>query len=211
MKDIKWWHRILMPDGTYTDGVVWHGPDGGDWPTQRFGIPEDLTGKRVIDIGAWDGFFSFEAEKRGADFVLATDCTQAAGGNPSGTAGFEYARGARASKVAFKRLNIERMQHEYTYDLVMCFGVLYHLKSPLLAMENLANLTTEGGTCLIETAISYQPGSLLEYKPGHDNDPTNYFYPTVNWVHDAAREAGFTKSATICHKEGRATFRLEKI
>ena len=33
----------------------------------RFPFPTDLTGKRVLDIGAWDGWFSFEAERHGAD------------------------------------------------------------------------------------------------------------------------------------------------
>jgi tRNA (mo5U34)-methyltransferase len=32
----------------------------------QFPIPENLTGKRVLDIGAWDGWFSFEMERRGA-------------------------------------------------------------------------------------------------------------------------------------------------
>ena len=72
-KQISWWHRIQMPDGSYTPGLVVHGSDGGDWPTTRFGMPEDLTGKTVMDVGAWDGFFSFEAEKRGAKYVLAAD------------------------------------------------------------------------------------------------------------------------------------------
>ena len=30
-----------------------------------YGIPEDLTGKRVLDVGAWDGYWSFEALRRG--------------------------------------------------------------------------------------------------------------------------------------------------
>src|SRR6266436_2822961 len=36
-------------------------------------IPQDLTGKTVLDIGAWDGYFSFEFERRGAKRVLAID------------------------------------------------------------------------------------------------------------------------------------------
>ncbi len=36
-------------------------------------IPADLTGKTVLDIGAYDGFFSFEFERRGAARVLAID------------------------------------------------------------------------------------------------------------------------------------------
>ena len=33
----------------------------------------DLHGKTVLDIGAWDGFYSFEAERRGATRVVALD------------------------------------------------------------------------------------------------------------------------------------------
>jgi hypothetical protein len=29
-------------------------------------MPERLDDRSVLDIGAWDGFFSFEAERRGA-------------------------------------------------------------------------------------------------------------------------------------------------
>src|SRR5258706_14494121 len=36
-------------------------------------IPADLSGKTVLDVGAWDGFFSFEFERRGAKRVLAID------------------------------------------------------------------------------------------------------------------------------------------
>jgi tRNA (mo5U34)-methyltransferase len=37
-----------------------------------FRLP-DLRGKTVLDINAWDGFFSFEAERRGARRVVALD------------------------------------------------------------------------------------------------------------------------------------------
>ena len=37
------------------------------------GIPEDLSGKTVLDIGTADGFYSFLAEHRGAKRVLALD------------------------------------------------------------------------------------------------------------------------------------------
>jgi tRNA (mo5U34)-methyltransferase len=35
-------------------------------------ISDDLTGKTVLDVGAWDGFFTFELERRGAK-VTAVD------------------------------------------------------------------------------------------------------------------------------------------
>jgi tRNA (mo5U34)-methyltransferase len=212
---IRWWHRIRMPDGSYTPGEVIHGPDGGDWPTTRFAMPENLSGKTVIDVGAWDGFFSFEAEGRGAKLVVAVDCERSEGGNWGGTKGFNFARKQLKSKVQFRHLNIEKpgsVDGFATFDLVLCYGVLYHLKSPLLAIENLSKLTKVSGQCLLETAISKSTNiPSLEYHPGWQDDPTNYFYPNLEWVTLAARENGF-KNIKLFHNSGhgRAVFILEK-
>ena len=35
------------------------------------GLPEKLAGKRILDIGAWNGCISFECERRGAADILA--------------------------------------------------------------------------------------------------------------------------------------------
>src|ERR1051326_1573020 len=65
---IQWWHRIDLGNGIITPGR-----DQTQDRLPGLGIPEDLRGLSVLDIGAWDGFFSFEAERRGAKRVLATD------------------------------------------------------------------------------------------------------------------------------------------
>jgi tRNA (mo5U34)-methyltransferase len=214
-EQIRWWHRINMPDGSYTPGIVFHGPDGGDWPTTRFGMPENLIGKTVIDVGAWDGFFSFEAEKRGAKSVLAADCDRSEGGNWGGTKGFNYAKKKLKSKVKFRRLNIEKpgcADGFGAFDLVLCYGVLYHLKCPLLAIENLSKLTKDGGRCLVETAISKDTIiPSLEYRPGYEDDPTNFFFPNREWIELAAKENGF-KNTRLFHESSdkRAVLILEK-
>jgi len=61
-----WYHRIELPDGTVTPG--WAPIDAS-----KYGIPDDLTGKRVLDIGAWDGYWTWEALRRGAKEVVAID------------------------------------------------------------------------------------------------------------------------------------------
>ena len=38
----------------------------------RYGLPEDLTGLRAIDVGTFEGFWAFELERRGAH-VTALD------------------------------------------------------------------------------------------------------------------------------------------
>lgn len=62
----KWYHRIALPDGTVTGGWAPLCPE-------RYSIPPDLTGKHVLDIGAWDGYWTWEALKRGAAEVVAID------------------------------------------------------------------------------------------------------------------------------------------
>jgi tRNA (mo5U34)-methyltransferase len=49
-----WYHRIELPGGVTTPGWA---PLSAD----AYRLPSDLAGKRVLDIGAWDGFWSFEA------------------------------------------------------------------------------------------------------------------------------------------------------
>lgn len=89
---IRWFHRIDLGQGIITPGV-------GDSPAELacLGMPADLSGKTVLDIGAWNGFYSFEAERRGARRVLATDSF--VWSHPHyGQEGFNLARGSWAAK-----------------------------------------------------------------------------------------------------------------
>jgi tRNA (mo5U34)-methyltransferase len=67
---IFWWHSLDLGQGVVTPGhktpeVLRVELEAQRWP--------ELRGKAVLDIGAWDGFFSFEAERRGAGRVVALD------------------------------------------------------------------------------------------------------------------------------------------
>lgn len=220
MTDIHWWHRIRMPDGSYTPGMVNHGPDGGDWPTTRFGMPKDMTGMRVLDIGAWDGFFSFEAERRGAELVVASDVhgetSFTNGGNWGGTKGFLYAREALKSKVQWEQMDITNPDHSESmwkkygkFDLIMCFGVLYHIPSDLgvlVALYRLKGLAKK--TILIETASNDDRSTRprLDFNPGRDCDPTNFYYPNPAYI----RRHILPKSSQIVYDLGnRFTMELD--
>src|SRR4051812_18156645 len=60
------WHHTMDLGG----GVVTPGRDATEANLARIQMPASLAGKTVLDIGAWDGFYSFEAERRGADRVV---------------------------------------------------------------------------------------------------------------------------------------------
>src|SRR6476646_5997881 len=92
---IHWFHSHTFPDGETTQG---------DKPADTLRkeaeviFRHDVAGKSVLDVGAWDGFFSFEAERRGASRVLATDHFSWRGGGWGTKEGFELARTVLGSR-----------------------------------------------------------------------------------------------------------------
>ncbi|MFP5318296.1 MAG: class I SAM-dependent methyltransferase [Acidimicrobiia bacterium] len=65
-----WWHSIDLGEGVVTPGRKSAELLAAEW--DALDLP-DLRGKAVLDVGAWDGYFSFEAERRGAARVVALD------------------------------------------------------------------------------------------------------------------------------------------
>src|SRR5690606_4371760 len=84
-----WYHQIELAPGIVTPGV-----NDSAYTLARLDFPDDLSGKRAIDIGARDGFFSFELERRGAE-VLAVDMM------PREQTGFAVAADVLGSKVEY--------------------------------------------------------------------------------------------------------------
>lgn len=138
-----WYHSIELPDGSVIPGLI-----GVEQLKERFAkypIPADLTGKRALDIGAWTGWCSFELERRGAQ-VVAVDCMD--------LEEFRAAHKLLGSKVDYRVLDADELSPELlgTFDIVVFFGVLYHLRNPLLALENICRLTTD--MALVESYVT---------------------------------------------------------
>ena len=70
MDDLFWWHSIDLGGGVVTPGVKSQALLATEWDTLQ--LP-NLTGLSVLDIGGWDGYFAFEAERRGAARVAVLD------------------------------------------------------------------------------------------------------------------------------------------
>src|SRR5439155_26964977 len=113
---IRWFQQIDLGNGIVTPGAE-HSPG----KLEILGIPDDLRGWSVLDVGAWDGYFSFEAERRGARRVLVTDHFCWGGGGWGTKAGFDLARKVRHSKVHSKRIDVMDHSPETvgTFDLVL--------------------------------------------------------------------------------------------
>ncbi|MBV8809180.1 MAG: methyltransferase domain-containing protein, partial [Acidobacteriaceae bacterium] len=133
-----WFQRIELPGGLQTPG--WSDPKVEKLP--YFGLPEKTTGMRVLDIGHAEGFFSFEAEKRGATEVIAID------NYPPMIRKFEICRAALESRVHSYLTSVYDLDPKTfgTFDLVMFYGVLYHLRHPILALQHIHSVCS--GTLL---------------------------------------------------------------
>jgi tRNA (mo5U34)-methyltransferase len=68
--DTFWWHSIDLGGGVVTPGAKSPAHLAAEWEALR--LPE-LGGKSVLDVGTWDGYFAFEAERSGAASVVALD------------------------------------------------------------------------------------------------------------------------------------------
>jgi tRNA (mo5U34)-methyltransferase len=189
---ICWFHKIDLGHGIVTPGV-----DNSPEKLPTFGIPDDLHDWTVLDVGAWDGFFSFEAERRGARRVLATDHFCWGGGGWGTGAGFELAREVLHSRVEGKRIDVLDLSPRTVgvFDLVLFLGVLYHMRHPLLALERIASVTKK--RLILETHVDMLdcPRPAMAYYPGTElgGDPTNWCGPNPAMVDAMLKTAGFQK------------------
>ena len=196
---IRWYHTMDLGHGVVTKGV-----DNTDFRLARIGLPASLVGRTVLDIGAWDGFFSFEAERRGASRVVATDYYSWRGvgwGTANGKAGFELARAALGSKIDDVEIDVMDLSPERvgTFDVVLFLGVLYHLRHPLLALERVASVTRE--LLILETVVDMlgfrRPAMAFYPDRELNNDPTNWWAPNVAAVDGMLRTVGFEHIRTV--------------
>jgi tRNA (mo5U34)-methyltransferase len=170
-----WFHTIELRPGITTPGKSdEHGT------LAHLDLPADLSGLSVLDIGCWDGFFSFECERRGAARVVASDVWETAGRGGFDLAREELASGAEPLQASVYDLP-EALGGE-RFDLVLFLGVLYHLKHPLLALEKVAQVTAPGGLAVIETVIDKETmfgRPSMVFFPGAElnRDPTNWWAP----------------------------------
>ena len=204
-EEISAWHqRWEIFDGVFTPGrnPVSELLDG-------VGLPKDLTGKRILDVGAFNCCFSFECERRGAAEVVAMDLQ-----DPRDL-GFTTLKNLVGSeRVRFEQgsaYNLDRAKLGQ-FDIVLFLGVLYHLRYPLLAFDQLRKVTA--GTLYVETLVidhrfleggrdfqllgdyhsSLPNVPLWQFYKGNEmaNDHSNWFGPNVRAVLDGLASAGFS-------------------
>jgi tRNA (mo5U34)-methyltransferase len=173
-----WFQRIEVLPGVFSSG--WGDPVVEKLP--YFGLPADLTNKRVLDIGCAEGFFSFEAERRGAREVIGIDSF------PDSIRRFNITKAARQSNATAFLMSVYDLEPKRlgTFDIVLFYGVFYHLKHPQHALERIRTVCT--GEILFQTLISEEPAlkgtPWARYYPyGMMSGANNELWdPTIFWA-----------------------------
>ena len=189
---IDWYHTIDLGNGIVTPGV--------DNTRERLPVmqmPPDLTGKSVLDIGAWVGFFSFEAERRGASRVLAVDSFSWHGDGWGTKDGFDCARRVLNSRVEDLEIEVLDLSPATvgTFDLVLFLSVLYHMKYPLLALERIASVCRHHLILWTQLDLMTIAGPAVAFYPGSElnDDPSNWWAPNPSAVEGMLGTVGFNK------------------
>jgi tRNA (mo5U34)-methyltransferase len=192
------YHSFRLPDGRFLRGAM--SMELQEERLAPFRLAEDLKGKRILDIGPWDGYYTFEMERRGAE-VVAIDYAD--------LDTFRELHRALNSQARYLRLDVYELDPAKigTFDIVLCLGVLYHLKHPLLALEKICAVTRD--VCIVDTFVidgeTWQQDirSPLPYVEFYETDELggqvdNWSGPTVTAVEALIRAAGFARADVLC-------------
>jgi tRNA (mo5U34)-methyltransferase len=183
-----WFHTFALnrAAGIYAPGTA------RDHRYRLPAIPESFDGLSVLDIGAFDGFYAFLAEARGAEHVVAVDNEQYIewvrarwGVELEGGEGFQAIHDLLDSKVEYRKLDALQLDRlDERFDFIYCFGILHRVEAPARLLRLLSRRLAEGGRVLIEThGVFADPG---------DGDPVHRYGPGEVYPHDDYVYWGFT-------------------
>jgi SAM-dependent methyltransferase len=177
-----WKHSFEIIPGIITPGD-WGLTDSAAQLNEIYGVPGDLKGMRALDIGTLDGVHAFELERRGAK-VTAIDLQ-----SPDVT-GFNIAKKIIGSKVEYIQGSVYELTSilKERYDIILFFGVWYHLKNPVRAFEEVAAALERTGTLYaegeglmdyVEVDGAAGVGDVREFasKMGSSDLPISIYYP----------------------------------
>ena len=170
VRELGWWyHHFELPSGVWTgDGQ----PPAYD-PAERWAliaphVPDDLSGKSVLDVGGNSGYFSLQMKLRGAErcvmvepVVLFID-----------QARFVFSQFGVQVETVNEDVHVYCLTTEERFDYVLFLGLFYHLKYPVLVLDRLAEMTKE--RIFFQCAIQGPPaerGPTAEAEHGPISEP----------------------------------------
>jgi tRNA (mo5U34)-methyltransferase len=176
---------------------------------ERTQVPADLSGKRVLDIAPWNGFFSFECARRGAEVVgLGPE-------DPEDTGFAQTCPLLEADTVSHVRANVYDLSPELVgeFDVVFFLGLIYHLRHPLLVLDKIhdvcrdtlyadaafldniipdRSIPADRHAALVEAGRPLHELPLVYYSGSDETgDPFNWFIPNLKALRAFVESSGF--------------------
>lgn len=202
-------YRVKYANGQYSEGTT--DPEA-QWNEYR--LPQRVDNLKVYDFGTWDGGLAIEAARRGGAEVWGLDAfvwemwtnTRSAFERNVAMSGVNVRdayvetepvpkyRWNSASRLNPNKLTIPQFSEKHgPADIVIAAGVFYHLRNPLLFLENLALLLTPRSrlhltTFCLSTETDSEP--VMLFSPGWRGDDTNYWVASISCVVKMAAIAG---------------------
>lgn len=215
-----WYHTIDLGDGHVTPGAV----DLRE-PAAKI-LPADLSGRRALDVGTFDGFWAFELEGRGAE-VVAADLERfdevewpppnrqrlaARAGDEGPGQRFELAAQILSSNVhrvesSIYDLDVGRLGGPV--DVAFVGALLLHLRDPVRGLERVHDVLAPGGRLIVVEPVRLILSILQRRTPAAQLEATctdfNWWVPNLACLRAWLTLAGFERI------ERRALFRLEGV
>jgi SAM-dependent methyltransferase len=207
----RWYHTIDLAPGVTTPGLV------DLRPIAPKVLPQNLAGRRALDLGTFDGFWALEMERRGAE-AIAIDVGTAeeaewppharvrlraeaeAMGVELGL-GFELAAQALRSSARRVVCDVYDLEPDLVggpVDIAFCGALLLHLRDPVRALERIRETLLPGGVLLLlepfavrQTLIS--PTAPVARFEAHLT-AFNWWVANVAALRAWVRAAGFTST-----------------
>lgn len=200
MEKLPWFHSIDFGNGLVSPGVT---PLKVLQKQAAIYFKKDISGLSVIDVGAWDGFNSFEAKRRGAGHVLATDHFAWSDQCWGDKASFDFAKSRLALDIDEKVIDLPDINVDSVgqFDVMLFLGVFYHLKNPLAELERLSPVCRK--MIIVEThldALKIKQPAMVFYPTDELNgDSTNWWGPNPRCVEKMLNVVGFPKVEYTAH------------
>lgn len=200
-----WYHEIELVPGYTTTSCMAPGCRQQWDSIRKLMARVDYKGKVVLDLGTMDGAWAFEAERLGAAKVIATDIFQCDDAGPGYAQTvqdrFNLAKESLGSRVVYAPGgNVEYLWRFMksmaldSFNIIQCFGILYHVENPLLALRNLYQPLYKNGLLLAETAMwnfDHGPGMRFNYDKAVYNDSTTFWIPNRLCLEQMLKLVGF--------------------
>jgi tRNA (mo5U34)-methyltransferase len=193
IRSYPWFHSINLGDGIVTPGVKTL------YALAKEGAavfdPLNLRGRSLMDVGAWNGYFTVEARRRDAGRILAVDYITWTHPGYRGKESFDLVMSRLGIEVNSRTIDVQEISIDAVgcWDVVLFLGVFYHLLDPIAALSRLAAVTRE--VLVLETHLdawdSERPAMI--FYPGSElgSDSSNWWGPNRPCVETLLKTVGF--------------------